>query len=353
MTKYIFTGFTKIVDGVTLYQICAATDFYAQKPYDPSAADQFGFTLIRKGTLGGWLEGEENLSQDGLCWVSDNACVYGHAKVYEGGLVCEDANVFDEAQVNDLARVQGKATVCGHAIVSDNARVLSRAFLSTGFIGDRATISDTASISGNNKIEIAGDAIVQGNASLCSTGGRVYVTDQARIFGHARLYDGACIYDHAQISGHAQIYGSEICDFAEVDGATIVQDGSHIGGNAMVSLGKAGWIKPGTFIAGDACVTSAYGYLVLTIHDGISLSFFLTDRQQIEMFVYLNNGSAFEPLADGLFPLQTAITPDHLELALHDRDEPTLHTVEFRRLCLKAIKTAQLYFQQRQTAQTS
>ena len=40
------------------------------------------FDDVKKGTLGGWIEKEENLSQMGDAWVYSNAKVYGNAKVF-------------------------------------------------------------------------------------------------------------------------------------------------------------------------------------------------------------------------------------------------------------------------------
>jgi hypothetical protein len=40
------------------------------------------FRYVRKGTVGGYIEYEQNLSQEGYAWVSDDARVYGNARVY-------------------------------------------------------------------------------------------------------------------------------------------------------------------------------------------------------------------------------------------------------------------------------
>lgn len=56
----------KISTGETLYQIKALKDF----------------NDVKTGELGGYIEREENLSQDGSSWVCDNACVYGNAYIY-------------------------------------------------------------------------------------------------------------------------------------------------------------------------------------------------------------------------------------------------------------------------------
>ena len=58
MPKYKLTENTKTTEsGVVLHQI---------QRFDTAE-------------LGGWIEAEKNLSQDGTCWVSDNAQVYGSA----------------------------------------------------------------------------------------------------------------------------------------------------------------------------------------------------------------------------------------------------------------------------------
>ena len=63
--KYEFTGEVKVSYGRTLHQIRA----------------KISFGNIAKGDIGGWIESEKNLSQEGNAWVFDNAEVYGNARV--------------------------------------------------------------------------------------------------------------------------------------------------------------------------------------------------------------------------------------------------------------------------------
>ena len=67
MKKYELTSETKVINGVELHRI--------------KALESFG--RVEKGDLGGWIESEKNLSQDGDAWVDDNATVYGNAVVGE------------------------------------------------------------------------------------------------------------------------------------------------------------------------------------------------------------------------------------------------------------------------------
>jgi hypothetical protein len=41
------------------------------------------FGSVEAGELGGYVEKEDNLAQDGDAWVCDDAWVYGNARVYD------------------------------------------------------------------------------------------------------------------------------------------------------------------------------------------------------------------------------------------------------------------------------
>ena len=100
MKKYEL-GESAVFGGVTLYRVVALIDI-------PSAG-----AGVRAGDVGGWVEGEENLSHNGSAWVADNAQVYDVARVYDEALVYGDARVFNNAQVFGQARVFNNARVRG------------------------------------------------------------------------------------------------------------------------------------------------------------------------------------------------------------------------------------------------
>ncbi len=112
--KYEFTGETKEVDGHTLHRIRAL-----RKITDPSAVNW----EINEGDLGGWIEGERNLSHEGAAWVDCDACVYGNALVHGNALVTDYAKVYGTALVYGDAQVFDTAVVYGDARVFDNAKV--------------------------------------------------------------------------------------------------------------------------------------------------------------------------------------------------------------------------------------
>ncbi|AWK14712.1 hypothetical protein SK355_07100 [Candidatus Fukatsuia symbiotica] len=59
MEKFMLTDEKQQTDGITLYRIAA------RKPFDG----------VKAGEVGGWIETETNLSQDGNCWVHDWECM--------------------------------------------------------------------------------------------------------------------------------------------------------------------------------------------------------------------------------------------------------------------------------------
>ena len=77
MEKYEFTGETKQIGAVKLHRIRALKDF----------------EFVAAGDLGGWIEGAENLSHDGGCWVSGDAWDSGDAWVSGDARVSGDAQV--------------------------------------------------------------------------------------------------------------------------------------------------------------------------------------------------------------------------------------------------------------------
>ena len=89
-----------------------------------------GLSQVRRlsdGELGGYVASETNLSQEGNCWIADNAKAYGNAQVYGDAQVYGNATLSDNAQIYGNARLSENARVYGDAMVSDSARVYGNA----------------------------------------------------------------------------------------------------------------------------------------------------------------------------------------------------------------------------------
>lgn len=135
MKKYKLTDESIIIDGRKLFRIEAIKDFY----------------YIKKGSVGGFIESEKNLSQAGSCWVFNDAMVYDNARIYD------DARIYNNAEVYENAEVFGSVEVSGHARVYGNAKV----FCNAEVYGE-AEVFGNAIIHGNARI--IGDAKVANNS---------------------------------------------------------------------------------------------------------------------------------------------------------------------------------------------
>jgi len=84
MNKYEMLYEDKIeIGSYTLYRIRALKDF----------------GNVKTGDIGGYIERKENLSQEGTCWIYDNAKVYDNAMVYGDAKVCGNAEI---SKSNDI-----------------------------------------------------------------------------------------------------------------------------------------------------------------------------------------------------------------------------------------------------------
>ena len=84
-------------------------EVFGRKLFRVKAKINFG--TVEAGELGGYIEKEENLSENGDAWVS------GNARVYDNARVSGDARVYGDARVSGNARVYGDAWVSGDAEV--------------------------------------------------------------------------------------------------------------------------------------------------------------------------------------------------------------------------------------------
>ena len=109
--KYRFTGETMEYDGIILHRIQALVDFFE----------------VKAGDLGGWIEKEENLSQEGECWVYDESKALGDSKISGITFVSENSIIID-------------SEISEHAIVS-NSKVTSCSIVTGGTMVSGSKIS--------------------------------------------------------------------------------------------------------------------------------------------------------------------------------------------------------------------
>lgn len=187
------------------------------------------FGDVKAGDLGGYIESERNLSQEGDCWVydkakvTDEAKIYGNAKIKGYVVISDNAEVFDNAKVYDYAEVSGNAKVYGNAQVEDSAKIYNKVE-----VFDNALIDKETTL--YNKAKVYGKAKVTENAELHD---EVQVYDNAKI-DNARLYDKAQVYGKAKVFGDATVSeNAKVYDKAQICNARVT-DNAQVYGNAKV-----------------------------------------------------------------------------------------------------------------------
>ena len=91
----ISDGEMSIVE-IKLYRIQALKTFTKPGGYNP---------VVHVGELGGYVEAEDNLSQDGNCWLFDKA------RVKDGGKVLDDAIVYDKSLISKNSIIRGRSVI--------------------------------------------------------------------------------------------------------------------------------------------------------------------------------------------------------------------------------------------------
>ncbi len=161
------------------------------------------FGHVKAGQLGGLIQGPDNLSQDGECWVNDEAIVWGNAQVRRNAWVENNASVGEcavvsgNALVSGAVEIEGSAYICGdaslfgHCYVHGNAHITGEATIdSSGDIRGNAFIKDCAYIEGD--VNITDNALIAGCASLK---GRVSVFGDV-VIGRTTRLCGSCFINN-------------------------------------------------------------------------------------------------------------------------------------------------------------
>jgi UDP-3-O-[3-hydroxymyristoyl] glucosamine N-acyltransferase len=81
------------------------------------------FSTINEGTIGGFIEVDENLSHNGNCWIADNAVAAGESRVRQNALLRDAAYIDDHVIVTEDTIIQNKSILRGDVFVYGNEYV--------------------------------------------------------------------------------------------------------------------------------------------------------------------------------------------------------------------------------------
>ena len=155
-------------NGRTLYRIRALKDF-TNKQCTGSINE------IKVGDLGGYVQSEENLSQNGQCWIFDNAAVY------DNGMICDNAIICDNAKIHNNVKIGGDVEIYRNAEIDDNVKIYGN-----GAIG--------------KNVKIGGDVLICGDTRIVNADirGRIIIADNSIICNNAIIHD---VHDYLYLPG--------------------------------------------------------------------------------------------------------------------------------------------------------
>ena len=161
------------IGGTTYYRIRALRRI--ERP--------FGLSPVEPGDLGGYVAleaGTSSLSNDGDCWIADEAFVSGY--------------VSGDSQVTGQAHVGYPSEVSGKSLISDFAQVIDGAQVSDSMV------TDYAQVVGRNMVGLDRELVYWARK-------QTEVANHSWISGRARVSDGALVIRFSHVGGSAVVGG--------------------------------------------------------------------------------------------------------------------------------------------------
>lgn len=183
---------------------------------------------IRRGELGGYVEGYHNLSQEDNSWIYDDAKVYSNAKVK------------NSARVGSNAEVYGNATIKDNAVVEEDAEVFGNAEISS-----RSVVTNHAKVYGNSRVTDEFDPF---SSSLCQKNSAIL--DNVNICGNSvinssTLADNAKVYGNARVNqvtarDNIKVYDNAVAGECKSGSFFFINDNFELYGNSSIILRDIG-----------------------------------------------------------------------------------------------------------------
>ena len=97
--------------------------------------------MVHKGTMGGYVDGAQNLAQEGECWIADDA------------MSGEDSTVSEDSSMRDRATLLGKAHLMHHAQMSDESCAMgASAIYGKARVSGKSLLSGSARVGGESRV---------------------------------------------------------------------------------------------------------------------------------------------------------------------------------------------------------
>ena len=135
--KYKLSNITMKFEGRRLYRIRALRDF----------------SDVDAGELGGWVESENNLSQEGDCWIYDNAKCVDNARMYDNSTIYNNSEMHHNARMYDNSTIYDDGKMYDNARMYDNSTMYKNSIMcSSSRMYDNSRMCNNSILKGNDKL---------------------------------------------------------------------------------------------------------------------------------------------------------------------------------------------------------
>ena len=172
-------------------------DYFAEREiFRIRALKDFG--NVKAGDIGGWVCSYNNLSQEGDCWIYDNAkCLdnsrvydnakmFGNSVMYDNAVMLNNSIMYDNSKMFNNSKMYDKSIMCNNAEMCGNATMY-----------DSSIMYDNSKMSNNSKMY--DEARMYDNAVMFN---------DSKMFGNSKMYNNARMFDYAILDKDKLLYGS-------------------------------------------------------------------------------------------------------------------------------------------------
>ena len=199
--KYELTNISMEFGIKTLYRIRALKDF----------------SDVKRGELGGWVSSEDNLSQEGNCWIYNEAKCMDNAKMYN------NSTMHDYSEMYDYSIMRGDSEMHSYTEMHDYAIMYS-----CSKMYGCSEMHDSSTMHGNSTM--------YGNSMMC---------DYSRMFDNSEMFDNSAMYEYSVMNGYSIMFDSsemhdrsEMHDHSKMYGDSILKDKEKLYGELISKVDK-------------------------------------------------------------------------------------------------------------------
>lgn len=144
------------------------------------------FGQVKEGTVGGWVESENNLAMRGTCWVHDNAMVFDEGWVGGSAKTFSNAMVYGYAMLTGNAHMNHDAVLRGNAELSEDCSQLNNSLI-------EGCVTLFGAISVEKNAYLSGEFVFEGKGHI---GKNAYITKEKHILQLTHKGDTFLLYTH-------------------------------------------------------------------------------------------------------------------------------------------------------------